>query len=108
MVFNNNSTQLCVLNNKKSKSVLDKIGLENRTITQITSKERIDQRLWNPVALREAIINGIINIYLRSTCFKSFYCNEMFFTASVIKKLNSININNFTSNRLIFNTFTTV
>src|SRR5690606_18773512 len=29
--------------------------------TQITSKERIDQRLWNPVALREAIINSIVH-----------------------------------------------
>lgn len=46
---------------KATKSVLDKIDLENRTATQITSKERIDQRQWNSVALREAIINSIVH-----------------------------------------------
>jgi len=35
--------------------------LENRTATQITSKERIDRRLWNPVAIREAVINSIVH-----------------------------------------------
>ena len=40
--------------------------LENKTIAKITSKERIDKRLWNAVALREAIINAIIhNDYTR-------------------------------------------
>ena len=46
---------------KATKQVLDKLDLENRTATQITSKERIDTRLWNAVALREAVINGIIH-----------------------------------------------
>src|SRR5690606_34842971 len=46
---------------KATKSVLDKIELENRTATQITSKERIDRRLWNPVAIREAVINSIVH-----------------------------------------------
>lgn len=51
---------------KATKSVLDKLDLENKTISQITSKERIDTRLWNAVALREAIINAIIhNDYTR-------------------------------------------
>ncbi|MDO8897766.1 MAG: ATP-binding protein, partial [Bacteroidales bacterium] len=40
--------------------------LENKTISKITSKEHIDTRLWNAVALREAIINAIIhNDYTR-------------------------------------------
>ena len=46
---------------KATKSVLDKIELENLTATQITSKERIDRRLWNSVSLREAIINSIVH-----------------------------------------------
>jgi ATP-dependent DNA helicase RecG len=40
---------------------LVKLELENKTISKITSKERIDTRLWNAVALREAIINAIIH-----------------------------------------------
>jgi predicted HTH transcriptional regulator len=46
---------------KATKSILEKIEIENRTLTHITSKERIDQRLWNEVALREAIINAIVH-----------------------------------------------
>ncbi|NDV44985.1 Fic family protein [Flagellimonas sediminis] len=46
---------------KATKSVLDKIELENRTITQITSKERLEKRLWNSIALREAIINAFVH-----------------------------------------------
>jgi predicted HTH transcriptional regulator len=42
------------------------LELENKTISKITPKERIDTRLWNAVALREAIINAIIhNDYTR-------------------------------------------
>jgi len=51
---------------KATKSVLDKIELENRTLTQITSKERLEKRLWNGIALREAIINAFVhNDYTR-------------------------------------------
>jgi len=46
---------------KSCKQVLDKLELENRTATKITSKERITHRLWSPVALREAVINAIIH-----------------------------------------------
>ena len=35
--------------------------LENKTLTKITSKEREDKRLWNPIALREATINAIVH-----------------------------------------------
>lgn len=59
-LIENNEYGYCSLI-KATKSVLDKIELENRTATQITSKERIDQRLWNPVAIREAIINSIVH-----------------------------------------------
>ena len=44
---------------KATKRVLDKIELENKTRSRITSKERIDTRVWNAIAIREAIINAI-------------------------------------------------
>lgn len=51
---------------KATKRVIDKIELENRTKSRITPRERIDTRLWNQVALREAIINAIVhNDYTR-------------------------------------------
>lgn len=51
---------------KATKRVLDKLELENKTFSKITSKERIDKRLWDAIALREAIINAIIhNDYTR-------------------------------------------
>lgn len=51
---------------KATKNVLDKINIENRVYARITPKERIEKRLWQPVALREAIINAIVhNDYTR-------------------------------------------
>lgn len=51
---------------KATKSVLDKLEIENRTLTKITSKERIEKRLVEPIALREAVINAIVhNDYTR-------------------------------------------
>ncbi|HLF52908.1 RNA-binding domain-containing protein [Flavobacterium sp.] len=46
---------------KATKQVLDKIELENKTITKITSKERQETRLWDAIALREAIINAFVH-----------------------------------------------
>ena len=46
---------------KATKQVLDKVALENKTFTKITSKERIEKRQWNAVALREAIINAMVH-----------------------------------------------
>lgn len=46
---------------KATKSVLDKIELENKTFAKITSKERIEKRVWNKIAIREAIINAIVH-----------------------------------------------
>jgi len=46
---------------KAAKNVLDKIDIENKTLTKITSKERNEQRLWHPIALREAIINAFVH-----------------------------------------------
>lgn len=44
---------------KATKQVLDKVEVENKTFTKITSKERIDKKQWNSVALREAIIHPV-------------------------------------------------
>ena len=46
---------------KATQQVLDKLNLENRTFTKITYKQRIEHRLWNPVALREAVINAFVH-----------------------------------------------
>lgn len=46
---------------KATKQVIDKIAVENRTTTKITSKERQQANLWNPIALREAIINAFVH-----------------------------------------------
>ncbi|ASB50337.1 Fic family protein [Alkalitalea saponilacus] len=64
-LIENNEYGYCSLI-KATKRVIDKLELENKTISKITYKERIDSRLWNAVALREAIINAIIhNDYTR-------------------------------------------
>lgn len=46
---------------KATKQVLDKMDLENKTLARITPKEREEQRLWDPVALREVVINAIVH-----------------------------------------------
>ena len=46
---------------KATKSVLDKLDTENTTATKITKKERIEQRQWNEIALREAVINAMVH-----------------------------------------------
>lgn len=46
---------------KATKAVLDKLNIENRTFTQITHKERLERKMLDPVALREAVINAIIH-----------------------------------------------
>ena len=46
---------------KATQQVLDKLNLENRTFTKITYKQRIERRLWNPIALREAVINAFVH-----------------------------------------------
>ena len=51
---------------KATNSVLDKIEVENTTFAKITSRKRIEKRLWNPVALREAVLNAFVhNDYTR-------------------------------------------
>ncbi|MCC5945670.1 MAG: putative DNA binding domain-containing protein, partial [Bernardetiaceae bacterium] len=59
-LIENNEYGFCSLI-KSVKQVWDKINLENYTHSQITSIERIDQRLWDVVALREAVINAFVH-----------------------------------------------
>lgn len=59
-LMENNEYGYCSLI-KATKQVLDKIGVENKTIAKITPKEREEKKLWNPLALREAIINAIVH-----------------------------------------------
>jgi predicted HTH transcriptional regulator len=64
---------------RAAKQVLDRIEVENRTFTQITSKERIEQRMYTPVALREAVINAIVhNDYTRETAPKFEFFDDRF------------------------------
>lgn len=46
---------------KATKKVLDKLELENKTLTKITTKERADKRLWSPIALKEAVLNAFVH-----------------------------------------------
>ncbi len=46
---------------KATKSVLEKLKVENKTFVRITPDKRVERKLLNPVALREAVINAIIH-----------------------------------------------
>jgi predicted HTH transcriptional regulator len=46
---------------KATKAVLEKLKVENKTFTRITSGRREERKLLDPVALREAVINAIIH-----------------------------------------------
>lgn len=46
---------------KATHRVLDKLKIENTIATEITHKERKETPLWNPVALRETVINAIVH-----------------------------------------------
>lgn len=59
-LIENNEYGYCSLI-KAAKQVLDKLELENKTLTHITSRERENQRLWDAMALREAVINAIVH-----------------------------------------------
>jgi len=46
---------------KSVKQVLDMIDLNNTVITEITDRERKEYRTWNPIALRESVLNAIVH-----------------------------------------------
>ena len=82
-LIENNEYGYCSLV-KATKSVLDKIDIENRTSATITSKERKEKRLWNPIALREAIINAFVhNDYTRELTPKfEFFADRIEITSA--------------------------
>jgi predicted HTH transcriptional regulator len=41
--------------------VLDKFAVENKTFAKITAQNRLERKLINPVALREAFINAVVH-----------------------------------------------
>lgn len=41
--------------------VLDKLAVENKTFAKITPRNRLERKLINPVALREAFINAVVH-----------------------------------------------
>ncbi len=46
---------------KSTQDVLDKIKMENKIVTKITSSKRQEKRIWDEIALREAIINAFVH-----------------------------------------------
>ena len=46
---------------KSAKQVLDMIELKNTVITEITGKERKQSRAWDPIALRESVLNALVH-----------------------------------------------
>lgn len=46
---------------KATKQVLDKLAVENKISTKITSKERENRPVWDSIAIREAVINAVIH-----------------------------------------------
>jgi len=59
-LIENNEYGYCSLI-KASKQVLEKLELENKTAAHITPKRRVEQKLWDSIALREAVINAIVH-----------------------------------------------
>ncbi len=46
---------------KATHQVLNRLEVENRTLARITPKQREEQRLYDAVALREAVINALVH-----------------------------------------------
>ena len=59
-LIENNEYGFCSLI-KATKQTLDKLDIENKTATKITHKQRIEKRMFDAIALREAVINAIVH-----------------------------------------------
>lgn len=46
---------------KATHAVLEKLNIENKTFTKITPTTRIEKKMLDPIALREAVINAIVH-----------------------------------------------
>ena len=59
LVENEEYGNCCLI--KAARQVLDKLEVENRTFARITPKQREEHRLFDAVAVREAVINAIVH-----------------------------------------------
>lgn len=59
-LIENNEYGYCSLI-KAAKRVLDKLEIENFTLSKITSKQRMEENLVDKIALREAVLNAIVH-----------------------------------------------
>ncbi len=59
-LIENNEFGFCSLL-KSTKQTLDKLDVENRTFTKITPKQRDEKKMFNAIALREAVVNAIVH-----------------------------------------------
>ncbi|MDR0380974.1 MAG: putative DNA binding domain-containing protein [Oscillospiraceae bacterium] len=63
--------------------VLDKLEIENRTFAKITSRNRLERKLFDAVALREAFINAVVhNDYNLGWPVVEFYSNRVTITST--------------------------
>jgi predicted HTH transcriptional regulator len=63
--------------------VLDKFAVENKTFAKITSRNRLERKLINPVALREAFINAVVhNDYSLGWPVVEFYSDRVTITST--------------------------
>jgi predicted HTH transcriptional regulator len=63
--------------------VLDKLEVENKTFAKITSRNRLERRLFNAVALREAFINAVVhNDYNRGWPVVEFFSDRVTITST--------------------------
>ncbi|MDR1319855.1 MAG: hypothetical protein LBK56_00270 [Gracilibacteraceae bacterium] len=63
--------------------VLDKFAVENKTFAKITPRNRLERKLINPVALREAFINSVVhNDYNRGWPVVEFYSDRVTITST--------------------------
>jgi predicted HTH transcriptional regulator len=63
--------------------VLDKFAVENKTFAKITPRNRLERKLINPVALREAFINAVVhNDYNLGWPVAEFYSDRVTITST--------------------------
>ena len=63
--------------------VLDKLDVENKTFAKITPRNRLERKLINPVALREAFINAVVhNDYNLGWPLVEFYSDRVTITST--------------------------
>lgn len=46
---------------KSCDRVLDKLSIENKTFTKITAKDRLEKKMFDSIAMREAVINAFVH-----------------------------------------------